>query len=498
MTARDVHEEFDDDEARRRIARRRARHDRALEKKTSIRILLKKGCDDDERGDDDARDGDEDDGDEDAGRAKTRPSREMAERLWRDDDAYRRIEVEATRALQTRSEETRRGETPSAISRAREEERRERVREQRHEFRRDMIDDAEASGDVNDELVERWNEMLREDAGARRRDDEDVDDRVDCIELHERFQAHVMKCRRALEPKESLIRRLQAHLIAEVDVRYDAQMREHREELDRASREAMERGDAHERLASDTVRVARVECAEMQGRRNASRAEALTMTDVAVENEVATRLVGARRDDDERRAMLIYMELENAREIRDLRENLENRLGELLSRLHAASASKPLLAERLQDAVRRRRLADPRRRSRERAGHRLLKALRIEMFDLKRQFTVMEASNERIDARLRRETEKTRQRLEIPESRDGFGGAEDATTRALASLKRARIDRLTRELDVVEEKIWFDVLRHEKPSCTEIPLAVRSRAYEQLTLAIQRRPELRARARARV
>ena len=27
-----------------------------------------------------------------------------------------------------------------------------------------MIDDAEASGDVNDELVERWNEMLREDA----------------------------------------------------------------------------------------------------------------------------------------------------------------------------------------------------------------------------------------------------------------------------------------------------------------------------------------------
>ena len=222
MTARDVHEEFDDDEARRRIARRRARHDRALEKKTSIRILLKKGCDDDERGDDDARDGDEDDGDEDAGRAKTRPSREMAERLWRDDDAYRRIEVEATRALQTRSEETRRGETPSALSRAREEERRERVREQRHEFRRDMIDDAEASGDVNDELVERWNEMLREDAGARRRDDEDIDDRVDCIELHERFQAHVMKCRRALEPKESLIRRLQAHLIAEVDVRYDA------------------------------------------------------------------------------------------------------------------------------------------------------------------------------------------------------------------------------------------------------------------------------------
>ena len=131
------------------------------------------------------------------GRAKTRPSREMAERLWRDDDAYRRIEVEATRALQTRSEETRRGETPSALSRAREEERRERVREQRHEFRRDMIDDAEASGDVNDELVERWNEMLREDAGARRRDDEDIDDRVDCIELHERFQAHVMKCRRA-------------------------------------------------------------------------------------------------------------------------------------------------------------------------------------------------------------------------------------------------------------------------------------------------------------
>ena len=498
MTARDVHEEFDDDEARRRIARRRARHDRALEKKTSIRILLKKGCDDDERGDGDEDDGDEDDGDEDAGRAKTRPSREMAERLRRDDDAYRRIEVEATRALQTRSEETRRGETPSAISRAREEERRERVREQRHEFRRDMIDDAEASGDVNDELVERWNEMLREDAGARRRDDEDVDDRVDCIELHERFQAHVMKCRRALEPKESLIRRLQAHLIAEVDVRYDAQMREHREELDRASREAMERGDAHERLASDTVRAARVECAEMQGRRDASRAEALTMTDVAVENEVATRLVGARRDDDERRAMLISMELENAREIRDLRENLENRMGELLSRLHAASASKPLLAERLQDAVRRRRLDDPRRRSRERAGHRLLKALRIEMFDLKRQFTVMEASNERIDARLRRETEKTRQRLEIQESRDGFGGAEDATTRALASLKRARIDRLTRELDVVEEKIWFDVLRHEKPSCTEIPLAVRSRAYEQLTLAIQRRPELRARARARV
>ena len=498
MTARDVHEEFDDDEARRRIARRRARHDRALEKKTSIRILLKKGCDDDERGDDDEDDGDEDDGDEDAGRAKTRPSREMAERLRRDDDAYRRIEVEATRALQTRSEETRRGETPSAISRAREEERRERVREQRHEFRRDMIDDAEASGDVNDELVERWNEMLREDAGARRRDDEDVDDRVDCIELHERFQAHVMKCRRALEPKESLIRRLQAHLIAEVDVRYDAQMREHREELDRASREAMERGDAHERLASDTVRAARVECAEMQGRRDASRAEALTMTDVAVENEVATRLVGARRDDDERRAMLISMELENAREIRDLRENLENRLGELLSRLHAASASKPLLAERLQDAVRRRRLDNPRRRSRERAGHRLLKALRIEMFDLKRQFTVMEASNERIDARLRRETEKTRQRLEIQESRDGFGGAEDATTRALASLKRARIDRLTRELDAVEEKIWFDVLRHEKPSCAEIPLAVRSRAYEQLTLAIQRRPELRARARARV
>ena len=89
----------------------------------------------------------------------------------------------------------------------------------------------------------------------------------------------------------------------------------------------MERGDAHERLASDTVRVARVECAEMQGRRDASRAEALTMTDVAVENEVAAmRLVGARRDDDERRAMLIYMELENAREIRDLRENLENRL----------------------------------------------------------------------------------------------------------------------------------------------------------------------------
>ena len=87
MIARDVHEEFDDDEARRRIARRRARHDRALEKKTSIRILLKKGCDDDERGDDDARDGDEDDGDEDAGRAKTRPSREMAERLRRDDDA---------------------------------------------------------------------------------------------------------------------------------------------------------------------------------------------------------------------------------------------------------------------------------------------------------------------------------------------------------------------------------------------------------------------------
>ncbi len=127
-----------------------------------------------------------------------------------------------------------------------------------------------------------------------------------------------------------------------------------------------------------------------------------------------------------------------------------------------------------------------------------MKALRIEMFDLKRQFTVMEASNERIDARLRRETEKTRQRLEIPESRDGFGGAEDATTRALASLKRARIDRLTRELDVVEEKIWFDVLCHEKPSCTEIPLAVRSRAYEQLTLAIQRRPELRARAMARV
>lgn len=488
MTARDAFDDDDDDEdeSRRRIARRRARHDRALEKKTSIRILLKKGFTKDERGDD-AREGDEGDDDEDAERARSRPSREIAERLRRDDDAYRRIEVEAKRAFQTRSEETRGDETPSARAREREEERRERVREQRHEFRRDMIDDAEASGEVNDELVERWNEMLREDAGARRCDDEDVDDRVDCIELHERFQEHVMKCRRALEPKESLIRRLQAHLIAEVDVGYDAQMREHRRELARSSRAAMERGVAHENLALDTVRTARIACAETQGRRDAVRAEALTMTDVAVESEVATRLAKARRDDDEWRGLLISMELENACEIRELRENLEERLGELISRFHAASASKPLLAERLQDAVRRRRLDEPRRRSRERAGHRLLKALRIRMFDLKRQFTAMEASNERVDARLRRETEKTRRRLEVPEN--DFGGTEDTTTRALASLKRARIDKLTRQLDFVEEKIWLNVLRHRKPLCAEIPLAVRSRAYAQLTLAIQRRPE---------
>ena len=488
MTARDAFDDDDDDdddESRRRIARRRARHDRALEKKTSIRILLKKGFTKDERGDD-AREGAEDD-DEDAGRARSRPSREIAERLRRDDDAYRRIEVEAKRAFQTRFEETRGDETPSARAREREEERRERVREQRHEFRRDMIDDAEASGELNDELVERWNEMLREDAGARRCDDEDVDDRVDCIELHERFQEHVMECRRALEPKESLIRRLQAYLIAEVDVGYDAQMREHRTELARSSRAAMERGVAHENLALDTVRAARIACAETQERRDAVRAEALTMTDVAVESEVASRLAKARRDDDEWRGLLISMELENAREIRDLRENLEERLGELISRLHAASASKPLLAERLRDAARRRRLDEPRRRSRERAGHRLLKALRVKMFDLKRQFTAMEASNERIDARLRRETEKTRRRLEVPEN--DFGGTEDTTTRALASLKRARIDKLTRQLDFVEEKIWINVLRHRKPLCAEIPLAVRSRAYAQLTLAIQRRPE---------
>jgi len=353
-------------------------------------------------------------------------------------------------------------------ARAREDERREGVRETRYAFRRDMIDDAEASEDVNDRLVETWNAMLRrgasdeddaeDDDGDGDDDDDDDDDFVDPMELHERFTEHVAACERALEPKQSLVHRLERHLVADVDEKYKQAIAEHRAELDSARQTSRRTNEAREQIARDVGRDARLKFAARGAARDATRAETLRRIDCAADVAATSRGDRARRDENASRAALIQLTHDNAREMSELRAALEGRFFDASARLHEARARAPLTSERFRDAIRDRAKTQRERKTIERAARRAVKSMRAELYDAKQRYEAMEAFHVRLDARLRLETRQARDRLEAMLERVERASSSQDKAKAIFAMKRARIEKLARALAAVERTIWKKVL----------------------------------------
>ena len=488
----------DDDNARRRVAKRRARHDRAIANafgsEKAIRILLKLSVPTHAREGArvDAAAADDDDDDDSRERA-LRPSRDAAEALRADGDAFGCIERETTRTL--RAESGNRLRTMAAHSREREEARREVVRETRYSFRCDMLDDAETSGILNDELVEAWNSLLRENHiskddetgdgfGARDDDDEDGD-RVDCMDLDARFRAHVDACKTALEPKESLAARLKAHLVAEVDARFDDAIHEHRLEIGKARRLAAEERLTRETAVEEVISNTKTTFGETSTRRDALRSEALAATDRSAAAEDADLSARYRREADARRASLIEIKLRNASEVSELRACLEHRVSEAFSRLQYAIARAPLRAERLRDAMKRRRGNEARRRARERLASRAMNDMRFELQEMKRCYTETERANAGRDRKLRLATLKTTSRVGSIES-IGAKSERGDKMNAILSMKQTRIANLRRELDAAEEDVWLRALACNRPAfAKDVSLDEKCRAFEALERALR-------------
>jgi len=485
----------DDDNARRRVAKRRARHDRAIANafgsEKAIRILLKLSLPEHAREGARVDDEDDEDDEDDSRERAMRPSRDAAEALRADGDAFGCIARETTLCAESGN----RLRTMAAHSREREEARREAVRETRYSFRCDMLDDAETSGILNDELVEAWNSLLREnqiskddemgDSFGSRDDDHEDGDRVDCMDLNARFHAHVDACKTALEPKESLAARLKAHLVAEVDARFDEAMHEHRLEIGKARRLAAEERLAREAAVEAVISNTKTTFGETSTRRDVLRSEALAATDRGVAAEDAALSARSRREADARRASLIEIKLQNASEVSEVRACLEQRVSEAFSRLQYAIARAPLRAERLRDAMKRRRGDEARRRARERLASRAMKDTRFELQEMKRCYPETEQANAGRDLKLRLATLKTTSRVGSIESIDAKSESGDKMN-AILSMKRTRIAQLRRELDAAEEAVWLRALACKRPAfANNVSLDEKCRAFEVLERALR-------------
>ena len=451
--------------AHRRIAKRRARHARALAKALDASALefIANDVDEDHEGPE-----------ADPGEFITRVARETEETIRRDCEAFGNVEREATEAYLKLAREASDDEIESNIlfiSRERENARRERAAESRYQFRRDMLDDAEASGDANDVLVEGWNELLSENATER----------VDCMTFHDRFSAHVRACKRAFEPKETLARRLKAYLIAEVDVTYDAAIATHSGELMDAARVLANARARRESVASNVLRDAFGTFVETLRLRNTTRTRALSKVDQLLQDEAQARLDHSQTQEIVRRSSLTSLVLENANTVRCLRDQLDHRVEETRAALHLAVASAPLLHQRLNDALRRRVAEEANRRAKARATDRALKAARAELMEAKRRYAATEAACTDLEEKLESGVRTSCVRLDDARRRDDV----EDRTHSILELKQAQIDSLNRQLQEIEGEIFRRVLHVRAGDTRNAPVLVRARALEALEIAVR-------------
>lgn len=458
-----------------RIAKRRARHARAVASALNASALefVTKDADED------------DDGQEaDPGEIIARVARETEETFRRDSEAFDNVEREAMRAYLKLAREAS-DEMESNIlfiSQERERARRERATESRYQFRRDMLDDAEASGDANDVLVEGWNELLLSENGS---------ERVDCMTFHDRFAAQVRACKRAFEPKETLARRLKAYLIAEVDATYDSAIATHSGELADAARISADARAQRESVASNVLRESLGAFVETLRLRNATRARALSKVDQLLEDEAQSRLDHAQTHEGIRRSSLTSLVLENASTVRCLRDHLDRRVEETRSALHLAVASAPLNSERLHDALRRRVAEEANRRAKARAADRALKAARAELMEAKRRYAETETTCADLEDTLENGVRMSAVRLEVATGRSDDG---EDKARSILELKRAQIESLHRQLEEMEVEISCRVLHVRARDTRRAPVRVRARALEALETAMRMRDDARGAA----
>lgn len=470
-------------DAHRRIAKRRARHTRALARALGDASTHLKASREDVDNEDDVEDEDED-----PRETVARVARDAAETLRRERNAFVDIERDAAETffLEFSSESAVEPNTDSLrtmtrIAREREASRQESVRETRYRFRRDMIDDAEASGETNDELVEAWNNLLRENAETTCKEGDG--DRVDCMELDARFRAQLSACKRALEPKESLVLRLRAHTVANVDASFDDALVECRRELAHAATLAAHARTRRETAFQSLLTGARASFDETLRRRDELRSRALEQTDALIEAERRSREEDACREANARRASLMSTAIENAREMRRLRDRLDHRVEDTSARLHDALARAPLRSARLKDALRRRRDGEAQRRARERLATRVMKNLRVELHRVKREYAEREKSEAALGAASVRSANRSLERLNAARCRP-IGTDKTAAIRAM---KHARIAQLQRELDAAEREIWRTALGSVPPKTFPSSLQRRAEAYERLERAMRRR-----------
>ena len=457
--------------AQRRIAKRRARHARAVARKLhSSAPAAFIAIDSDE---------DHDEPEADPGAFITKVARETEEAFRRESEAFANVERQAVQTyLKLAREAIDSIESNTlAIARERERARRERATESRYQFRRDMLDDAEASGDANDVLVQGWNDLLLllDDAAER----------VDCVALHDRFVAHVRACRRALEPKESLARRLKAFLIAEVDATFDATLVANSGALAEAARVSANARAQRESVASSALRDSSNAFIETLRLRNRTRALALSKVDQLIDDEARARAEQAEHAEVVRRSSLTSLVLENANALRCLRDDLDHRLEETRSALHLALASAPLNYERFKDALRRRVGEEANRRGRARAADRALKNVRMELMDAKRRHAETATACAELEERLQSGVRTSYVRLDVARRRvDG-----EDNKRCILELKHAQIEKLHRQLHEIEAEIFRTVLHARAVDTRSVPVRVRALALEALETVMRTRDD---------
>ena len=160
-------------------------------------------------------------------------------------------------------------------------------------------------------------------------------------------------------------------------------------------------------------------------------------------------------------------------------------MSEAFSRLQYAIARAPLRAERLRDAMKRRRGDEARRRARERLASRAMKDMRFELQEMKRCYTETERANAGRDRKLRLATLKTTSRVGSIES-IGAKSERGDKMNAILSMKQTRIANLRRELDAAEEDVWLRTLACNRPAfAKDVSLDEKCRAFEALERALR-------------
>jgi hypothetical protein len=305
------------------------------------------------------------------------------------------------------------------------------------------------------------------------------------MDLAARFRAHVEACKAALEPKEVLASRLNAHFVAEINARFDEATREHSVELGKARQLAAEERQTREKFAEDTILKTKSSCADIAARRDSLREEALVATDIAAAAEDEAFWVRARRKSGAHRASLMEIKLRNANEVSELRARLEQRVADAFARLQLAVARAPFKAERLRDAMKRRRGNAARRQIRDRKAARAVKDAVFKLRCIKSCYAESEKTNARQEGKLRLATFNTMHRVDSMRSIHEKATKKNPNN-AILFMKRARIEKLKRELDAVETELWQRTLACDKPVFAKrASLDDKCRAFNALEKALR-------------